>query len=607
MSFWTEFRDRRMFRIVAGYAAAGWVVLQVTDQLTNQAVVPDVAYTLMLIWYVAGFPAAMILGWYHGEKGQQRATKLELALLVVILVGGLSASSATLSDEMGRRLRVRAAAEGALDVRSVAVLYFTDNTATGQAQHIAEGFTEALMDRLATVRELRVVSRSGVDPFRNPRLRRDSIARVLQAGTLVEGSVDQIGDRIRVSLHLIDGQSGAEFRRAAWDRPADELLRVRDDIVGSAADMLREWLGEEVRLRHSRTSTADVRAWALYQRAVRSGRDADEAVHHADEAGIRMAFARADSLLARAELLDPEWPDPSLQRARLAFRQARLAHDPTLSLQFARSGLEHVDRTLTMDPHSGKAMEIRGTLLYWEYLLEAEHDPAAQHDLLERAREDLERALSLDPRLASAHATLSHLHLNRGDEAAAVLAGRRALEEDAWLENADVITFRLASSHYNLERFGEAKRWCDAGRARFPDNYRFAACELLVMTTPEVEPDVDRAWATLARLDSLAPPADAEWQHIRGTLLVAGVIARAALPDSARSVMLRARSRVSHAVDPVQWLYFQEAYVRTLVGDLDESIDLLKRYSAVNPGISFEHHWWWRELRQHPRYREIAG
>ena len=46
--------------------------------------------------------------------------------------------------------------------------------------------------------------------------------------------------------------------------------------------------------------------------------------------------------------------------------------------------------------------------------------------------------------------------------------------------------------------------------------------------------------------------------------------------------------------------------MRTLLGDHDEAIELLKRYAAVNPGVDLHDNWWWRPLRDHPRWREVA-
>jgi hypothetical protein len=89
------------------------------------------------------------------------------------------------------------------------------------------------------------------------------------------------------------------------------------------------------------------------------------------------------------------------------------------------------------------------------------------------------------------------------------------------------------------------------------------------------------------------------------------VVARAQLVDSARSVWDRTRGGVTAQVDRGDNLAAIEAYVRTLAGDMDEAIDLLKRAVAANPDHDFAgaagRSWWWRELRQFPRWRELAG
>jgi hypothetical protein len=90
--------------------------------------------------------------------------------------------------------------------------------------------------------------------------------------------------------------------------------------------------------------------------------------------------------------------------------------------------------------------------------------------------------------------------------------------------------------------------------------------------------------------------------------LAGGVLARANALDSARSVFERARQQISPEFDPDLELFAVEAFVRTLSGDLDEAIDLLKQYQAANPGHDFSRRlgtWWWRDVRNHPRYREL--
>lgn len=608
MSFWKELRDRRLFRVVAGYAAVGWIALEAVDQFTQQGVLPDFLYELVLIWYLVGLPAAVVIGWFHGEKGKQRAPKSEIVVLLGLLVVGVVASGRTIAEERSRLARITAA-ENALDLRTVAVLYFDDLTTGAEAGYLADGLTEALIDELSTVRELDVVSRNGVAAFKGEEVPYDSIGKVLDAGTLVHGTVRRAREELQIGIRLVDGQSGMPFpQSASFKVPADELVRARDEVVDQAARLLREWLGEEVRVRRTRSGTESVTAWALYHRGEKARKDAEQAAARGRENEMVRHFERADSLLVQAQVADPDWPDPAILQAYVAFRRSRMESTSDIRdrLHWIERGLDHIARAMELDDRNAAAFEVRGTLKYWRWLQHAGEDPERQARLLSEARQDLERAVELDPSLASAHASLAHLYLNASDIPAALLAGRRAYEEDAYLENADLVVHRIVNGAYNLQQFPEAHRWCEIGQERFPHDYRFVLCELLLMNTPELEPDADRAWALLARMDSLMPHHQAASEHLRGLILVGGVLGRAGLPDSADNVLLRARDMVTPEIDPSGWTYFLEAHARTVLGDENEAIDLLKRYAAMNPGSNFDHNWWWRPLRDHPRWSELT-
>ena len=608
MSFWKRFKERRLFQIVAAYAAAGWVVLEVVDQFTDQGVLPAVTYDVILIWYLCGLVAAVVIGWYHGEKGKQRATKVEVGLLAGLLLVAMGASGSPIREDMSRRARL-AAAENALDTRRVAVLYFTDLTRGGGGEFIGDAFTEALISELSEIRELDVLSANGVAGFRGRDTPYDAIGAELEAGTLVDGTVERVGDEVRVGLRLIDGQSGAPYPLSAgFQIPAEELARGTEEVIEQAARLLREWIGPEVRLRRTRAQTESLTAWTLYHRGEKARKDAERAAAHHDADGMAAGFAEADSLLSLAEAADPEWTDVPVLRGLVAFRQSRLmpGNDRRERVRLVEEGLAHVATALAKDPNHARALEVRGTLRYWHWLQDV-LPPDEQEALLEAARADLQRAVQLDPTLASAHASLAHLYLNVSDLPAAVLSGRAAYEEDAYLENADLVVYRIFNASYNLEQFLEASRWCGVGQRRFPSDHRFAMCELLLMNTRDVEPDPDRAWLLLARVDSFAPEHQAATERLRGELLVGGVLARAAMADSARNVWRAARAKVTPEIDPVGWTFFLEAYVRTVGGQEEEAIALLKRYAAMNPGSNFDHNWWWRPLRDHPQWPELAA
>ena len=504
---------------------------------------------------------------------------------------------------LGRR-RAPALATTSMDVRRVAVLYFQDLSPDTSLGVLADGLTEGLIDQLSQVRTLDVISRNGVIPYRRSELPRDSIARALGAGTIVEGSVEPVRDRVRVTIRLVDGASGADLlRRATVEQPSANPLGIRDTLAGEVARALRERLGEEVRLREEQAGTRDIAAWTLVQEAERFRKDAEAAVGRAKMDTAVALFRRADSTLARAEAADPRWDDPVILRGQLLERRVRL----TRSADLVDEGLGHAGRALALVPEDARALELRGTLRYRKWQLARPPDPQQASQLLNDAKNDLERATTIDPTSAGAYATLSSLYYQTKDLQGAALAARRAYEEDAYLSNAADILTRLFHTSYDLDQQRQAQRWCREGMRRFPRDFRFFQCQLYLMTRLET-PDVPRAWAVLAGIDSVAPPPQRAILHLRNQMLVAAIIARAGLKDSAHAVSVR--SRGTPELDPEHDLVAMEAFVHSLLGEKDEAIRLLQRYVAANPEHSFrvggDIFWWWWDLQKEPGFQALV-
>ncbi len=506
------------------------------------------------------------------------------------------------------RGRAGAAAEGGLDPRHVAVLYFEDLSKDSSLGYLTDGLTEMLISQLAGVRSLEVISRNGVAPYRAKDLPRDSIARLLRAGTLVEGSVENVGTRLRVTVRLVDGTSGSDIRRQSFELPQAEVLVLRDSLAREAARFLRERLGEEIRVREELAGTRSVEAWTGLQEAERLRKDAERLFQRDHAESAFAVLQRADTLLAAAERADSRWVAPELLRGRLAQRRASAlqahsqASDPWIML-----GLQHARRALELAPSDPEALELLGTLRFFRYFLHlVPHDLADAE--LRAAQDDLQTAVQIKP-LATAYATLSALQYQRGDISAVVIAAHRALEEDAYLDAADQVLWRLFLASYDGELHAEARTACEEGGRRFPRDYRFVDCQLWVMTTAARPPDVTSAWRLFARLDTLAPASLRAYERYQGLTAVGAILGRAGLKDSARKVLLR--SREGWTTPFGQEVAGREAFARTLIGDYDEALKLLKRYIAGNPEHLFraggDLHWWWRPLKDLPGFRTISG
>jgi serine/threonine-protein kinase len=514
-------------------------------------------------------------------------------------------------------LRPAGAVEAGPDPNRIAVMYFRSRGGSDSLGYLAEGLTEALIHNLSEVGALQVISRNGVLPYKGASIPPDSVARALQVGTLVEGSLAQAGDRLRLSVSLINTATGAELGSTTLERPRAEIFALQDDLAKEVAVFLRQQLGQEVKLQNSRAGTRVVAAWELLEKARSEAQGVSALVNAGDTAAASRQYRRADTLLAQAEDLDPAWGSPAAQRGWIAYRLARLGGSAEKAPNdlWTKQGLAHAERALRLAPNDADALELRGTLLYYRWLLNLEPDSRKANEMLVAAEGDLRASVKANDQQASAWNSLSHLLINRAETAEAKLAARRAFESDPYLANVDLTLDRLFTTSVDLEDAVEANHWCQEGFRRFPTNPRFTECQIWLLFLKGATPDVDSAWRLLDQYIALNSPETREYERRRGQMIVSVVIARAAsegrkeLRDSAEAVMIR--SRLDAESDPTRELALWEAVARTLMGERDEAFRQLHTYLASNPqqrmSMAKEQTWWFRPLHEDSRWAALVG
>lgn len=473
------------------------------------------------------------------------------------------------------------------DPRRIAVLYFDDHTPDGGLGYLASGLTEMLLHDLSQVEALDVVSRNGVKPFRDHPVRFDSLVSLLRVGSVVEGSVQRSGDSVRVTVQLIDAATQAHLESRVIVHPISELFALEDTLAGEVAAILRRRLGEEVRMRARRAETRSDRALSLYLQAeeVREvARRLTAERDPTDAAGAVPALVRADSFLAAARAADPAWARPALVRGWVALDRTMATGDRA----FVSVALAHADSVLAADPGSAGAMELRGAALFTRVLTARGGDPSAD---LAAAERSLRGAVTAAPGEASAWARLSQLLRVRGQLAEADLAARRALREDAYLQDADAVMHQLFSSALMRGDLADAAATCGQGARRFPGDWRFRECRLTLLREDRAAtPDPALAWRLVEEIERMDPPARARaegrgYSPVYRRAIAAAVLARAGRNDSARAVLARARTMVGADAELRLALAYDEAYVRLLLGERDEGMRLLDELVRARPAL----------------------
>jgi hypothetical protein len=348
------------------------------------------------------------------------------------------------------------------------------------------------------------------------------------------------------------------------------------------------------------------------QRAEKDRKNGVTSAARGDTAGAKLLFASADSLLQEAEALDDKWVTPVALRASLALH-ARSIRTPVQAEPFIDKGLEHAERALALDANDLDATEARGRLrkARWDLQLDSR---AASDRLLEGAREDLKSVTDRDQTRALALVALSSVYAQLKEPTLALLAADKALTADAYFTGADVVLLQLFGATYDAEDFAQAKRRCDEGRRRFPNNWRFVSCQILLHASGRVaRVSADSAWKALATLDALAPANERAFLSRRHQMFVASILAQNNLADSARRVMLSARA--GRDVDPTGRLLTAEALNRPSLGTADDTVEaykLLQQYVLTQPqhgaGFADSRHWWWRGLKaDQSRWNQYLG
>jgi TolB-like protein len=501
----------------------------------------------------------------------------------------------------------------AMKANDIAVLYFDDRSPDGSLRYLSNGLTEALIHELGTVKALHVTSRNGVAPFKGKDIAPDSIAKALSVGTIVSGTVAQSGDKLRVTVEMLDARTGKSIGTPLEiEKTKADAFALQDTLVAEVSAALRKQIGAQVQVLTSKAGTRNAAAWEAFQRAKQTVTEGDSLLGAGDIPGTMAKLGRADSALGVVAGQDDKWAAPLSQQAILKYRLARLSLGmPVATISpMIEAGLERAAKALAIAPNDPDALEARGSLRYLQWLLNL--TPSGESDnAVEAAKADLTASIKANPAQASAMNVLSHLQVVEGRTSDGKLMADDAYRMDPYLTDANKTVWRLFQASMDLDQTTESKKWCDEGARRFPADYRFSECRLwmLMLRGLQPKPTADQVWKAYDAFIEADKVDQPEFAKRKGMMLAAMGLNRVGLADSARSVIGRAQG--DESIDPTGDLAYLEAMARAQLDEKDKAISLLSRYYAKNPQrkafISRDEAWYFKSLENEPRYKTLIG
>ncbi len=555
MSLVAELQRRNVLRVALAYLAASWLAIQVVETIFPLFGLSDSAARLVVILLAIGFIPALVASWFFEltPEGFKRDSEVERSvsarhvtgrrldrLIIVVLVLALvyfAVDKFVLSQARVESAREQGRTQGLIEAygdRSIAVLPFADMSAARDQGFMSDGIAEELLNLLAKVPELRVISRSSAFSFRGSNLDIPSIAEQLNVSYVLEGSVRTAGNRIRVTSQLIDARSDTHVWSETYERELDDIFAIQDDIANTVVGSLKLTLLEG----GLSVATADPEAYAHFLQ----GRYLHE---NPTTGGLEKALAEYKAAVAIDENYAPAWVWLAAVYDDLEETSENSYEEVGVLAKAA------VNRALEIDPDYALALGMRA-------IVTREWD----NDLVKGAA-DMQRALDLDPLnpILLRWTALYLLGLSRYDDA--VRVNEYLLQRDpiGWITR-----FNLAGSYQSAGRFEDAVRICE--------------------TLLAVKPDAGRTRLTIALANLMLGNAAAAMEHAE----LQSRPVRQELVTAMAAHRLGDQARYQQAVDALLGRYeagdltvsYSVAMVFAYVGETDSAFEWLERSLVDN-------------------------
>jgi TolB-like protein/Flp pilus assembly protein TadD len=459
-SFFAELKRRNVYRAAVAYGVVAWFLTQLTTQVFPFFEIPNSAVRFVVIALAIGFPIALLLSWLYEltpegivrtedldpvqARSVQRATG---RILDFIIIGVLLLVIAMMI--VGGRPFYRQTGES-ISQKSIAVLPFENLSEEKANAYFADGTQNEILTKLAGIGDLKVISQTSSAKYKSKPEDLKTVARELGVATVLEGSVQKAGGKVRVNVQLLDARSDTHLWAKSYDRDLKDIFAVESDIAQEIAETLRAKLSPSQSNVLAAAPTRDTEAYDLFLKGEYQERQA-ESTEHVE------FFDHAETFYRQALARDPNF---ALAYARLAYsRLNRHWFSNRLNpaqLEEVKSNIEHA---LAIAPNSPEAYLALGVFYYW-----------GRRDF-DSALKALDRAVELQPSNFDSRTFRAAIYRRRDEWRRSLAEFERALE----LNPRDPVgPTELGNTYLSLRRWSEAERAFTRALALDPHNINAA-------------------------------------------------------------------------------------------------------------------------------------
>ncbi|PYK15191.1 MAG: hypothetical protein DME55_14005 [Verrucomicrobia bacterium] len=355
-NFFAELKRRNVYKVAVAYAVVAWLLMQIASQIFPFFEIPNWAVRLVVLLLIIGFPIALIIAWAfeatpEGIKHTEAADAVGQRsrggawIYIVLISVALSVGLFFIGRyTAGPRTARQSGAATAIPQKSIAVLPLLNESGDPKDEYFSDGLSEELIAALAQITGLKVIGRSSSFRFKDRKDEPKTIGEKLGVSTLLEGTVRKQGERVRIVAELVNAADGIELWTRTFDRELKDIFAVQQEIARAVAESLRvTLLGSEEKSTQMATNSVE---------------------------------------------------------AHNAYLQARF-HSQRRNVEDYRKAINYFDRAIELDPNYALAYAERSET--WTVIGDLTGERPTAYP---KARSDAEKAVTLAPALAEAHAAL---------------------------------------------------------------------------------------------------------------------------------------------------------------------------------------------------------
>ena len=317
--FIQELQRRNVIKSALTYLVVAWLITQVMSIVIPAFELPKSLLRASIILVTLGFPFWIVFSWIYEitPEGIKKTASIDpelsiapqtsnrlnkiiigaLGVAIVLLVYNIISQENNISES---QLNDRVVMPNTVD-KSIAVLAFADMSPQKDQEYFSDGISEEILNLLAKIPDLKVISRTSSFSFKGKGLDIKEIGDKLQVGNVLEGSIRKSGNTFRITAQLVDANTGVHIWSETYDRKMEDIFKIQDEIATKVTEQLKVSL-----LGVALTSVrVDTDAYTLFLRASqlfaegssKSNADAFKMVR--ESIAVESSYAPAWSLLSR--------------------------------------------------------------------------------------------------------------------------------------------------------------------------------------------------------------------------------------------------------------------------------------------------------------------